>query len=47
MKTQKQLVPRNPYVAAARFRNAGTHAKSRKAQRRADKVKVNSGTACF
>lgn len=43
MKKQIRRAPRNPYVAAARFRKAGTHAKSRKAERRADKVKMQSG----
>jgi hypothetical protein len=33
MKTQ-HIKPRNPLVAAARFRQAGVHRKSRKAQRR-------------
>lgn len=38
-KTRKPcLAPRNPYVAAARFRQAGAHGKSVKALRRAAKM---------
>jgi hypothetical protein len=33
--------PRNPFVALAHSRKAGTHDKSRKAQRRADKVNLH------
>lgn len=47
MKKQTQLVPRNPYVAAARFRKSGTHTKSIKASRQADKVRVQTGQACY
>lgn len=43
MKKQPTLAPRNPYVAAARFRKSGSHAKNAKALRRADKVMVQSG----
>lgn len=35
-----KLKPRNPLVAAARFRRAGSHEKSRKAERRADKMSL-------
>ena len=34
---QKKLKPRNPLVALAKFRQAGTHAKPNKALRRQDK----------
>jgi hypothetical protein len=34
MKKTYHIKPRNPLVAAARFRQAGVHRKSRKAQRR-------------
>lgn len=37
-KKKQQIVPRNPYVAAAKFRKAGSHVKSNKAMRRADKA---------
>lgn len=33
-----RIKPRNPYVASAKFRNAGPHEKSAKAQRRRDKL---------
>lgn len=33
-----QQRPRNPYVAAARFRRAGAHQKSEKAKRREENV---------
>lgn len=32
------LKPRNPLVAAAKFRRAGCHEKTRKAERRAEKM---------
>ena len=35
-----QLKPRNPLVAATKFRRAGCHGKSAKAQRRAEKMEV-------
>ena len=34
---QKKFKPRNPMVALAKFRQAGTHAKPKKALRRQDK----------
>jgi len=36
---QKPSPPRNPFVAAAKFRKAGAHKKSNKALRRSDKMK--------
>ncbi len=38
MTRKPKLAPRNPFVAASLFKNAGTHDKPHKAQRRADKV---------
>lgn len=38
MSAKSILAPRNPLVAAAKFKKAGAHGKSGKAQRRADKV---------
>mgnify|MGYP001361087548 CR=1 FL=1 len=35
-----KLKPRNPLVAAARFRRAGAHDKTHKAERRAEKVEL-------
>ncbi len=37
-KTRKLVAPRNPFVAAAMFRKAGTHTKPRKALRRQEKI---------
>ena len=37
-KTRKLVAPRNPFVAAAMFKKAGTHAKTHKALRRQEKV---------
>lgn len=37
---RKIPAPRNPYVAAAKFRVAGVHVKSEKAMRRAEKVQL-------
>ena len=37
-KARKRSAPRNPFVAAALFKKAGTHAKSNKALRRHEKV---------
>lgn len=37
-KTRKRLAPRNPFVAVAIFKKAGTHTKSQKALRRQEKV---------
>lgn len=37
-KARKRSAPRNPFVAAALFKKAGTHAKSNKALRRQEKV---------
>ena len=34
---RKPMAPRNPFVAAAKFRNAGVHGKTEKALRRAAK----------
>ena len=34
--------PRNPLVAAAKFRKAGVHGKSEKALRREEKMKIGS-----
>ncbi|HXA47088.1 MAG TPA: hypothetical protein VNW52_05630 [Burkholderiaceae bacterium] len=36
---RKSTAPRNPFVAAAKFRNAGAHKKSNKALRRQEKMK--------
>lgn len=40
MKTKRKKAPpeRNPFVAHARMRHAGAHGKTKKAQRRADKM---------
>lgn len=38
---QPRIRPRNPYVACALFRKAGTHQKLGKAQRRQDKLALN------
>ena len=38
---QPRIKPRNPYVARALFRKAGTHQKPGKAQRRQDKLALN------
>ncbi len=38
---RKQIVPRNPHVAPALFRKAGAHRKLHKAERRADKVRLD------
>ena len=38
MKRKHQLAPRNPLVAPTLFRKAGMHRKTRKAERRADRV---------
>lgn len=40
MSKRKRTAPRNPYVAAAKFRKAGSHAKGRKALRREEKIKT-------
>ena len=40
-----KLKPRNPLVAAARFRRAGSHEKSRKAERRAERMALLRLTA--
>lgn len=40
-KPRKRSAPRNPFVAVAHFKKAGTHAKSHKALRR--QVKVDEG----
>ena len=43
MKRAKKLpihAPRNPLVAAVKFRKAGAHGKSKKALRREEKMKV-------
>lgn len=37
-KARKRSAPRNPFVAVALFKKAGTHAKSSKSQRRQEKV---------
>lgn len=37
---RKPKAPRNPYVAAAKFRKAGLHGKSAKAMRRQEKVEL-------
>ena len=37
---RKSTAPRNPYVAAARFKKAGAHRKTTKALRRADKMDI-------
>jgi hypothetical protein len=36
---RKSTAPRNPFVAAAKFRKAGAHQKSNKALRRQEKMK--------
>lgn len=40
---RKMLAPRNPFVAAAKFKKAGAHGKSKKALRRAEKMELQSG----
>ena len=40
MKNRKTIAPRNPYVAAAKFRKSGLHGKSAKAIRLGDKIEV-------
>lgn len=41
MKSKRKMVaPRNPFVAAAKFRIAGGHSKSTKAIRRAEKMQL-------
>ena len=43
MKRAKKLLkhaPRNPLVAAAKFRKAGAHGKGEKALRRGEKIKI-------
>lgn len=37
---RKSTAPRNPFVAAAKFKKAGTHRKSNKALRRVDKMSL-------
>src|ERR1019366_9452100 len=37
---RKSMAPRNPFVAAAKFRKAGAHGKTGKASRRADKMEL-------
>ena len=39
---RKSPAPRNPFVAAAKFKKAGAHGKSNKARRRAEKVDLRS-----
>lgn len=44
-KTRKpSLAPRNPFVAAARFKPAGAHGKTEKALRRANKMELRTGS---
>lgn len=45
MKRKPKLEPRNPLVAPSLFRKAGPHAKSNKAQRRADKTDLSRRVA--
>ena len=40
--THKMRAPRNPFVAAALFKKAGTHRKPEKALRRQEKVLIGS-----
>lgn len=40
MKREIRLAPRNPLVAAAKFRKAGAHDKSMKARRRAHRMQT-------
>lgn len=40
MSKRKRMAPRNPYVAAAKFRKAGSHAKDKKALRREQKMEI-------
>lgn len=40
---RKSMAPRNPFVAAARFRKAGEHRKSKKALRRAARMAMQQG----
>lgn len=37
---RKATAPRNPFVAAAKFKKAGTHRKSNKALRRVEKMSL-------
>ena len=38
---RKQVLPRNPFVAAAKFKKAGAHGKSEKALRREGKMHIH------
>lgn len=40
MKQKLLTAPRNPFVALCKFRAAGTHQKTHKAHRRADRVNL-------
>lgn len=40
MKRKPQLAPRNPLVAPALFRKAGKHRKTRKAERRTERMET-------
>lgn len=42
---RKSLAPRNPFVAAAKFRKAGKHDKTEKALRRARKIHLRGSVA--
>ena len=42
MKNRKILAPRNPFVAAAKFKKAGVHRKASKAIRRQEKVNLRN-----
>ena len=44
MKPRKPIQPRNPFVALARFRKAGTHRKPDKALRREARMAVTKAT---
>jgi hypothetical protein len=39
-RAKQQLKPRNPLVAAAKFRKAGAHGKSKKAMRRKARIEA-------
>lgn len=43
MMKRKRMAPRNPFVAAAKFRKAGKHDKAEKALRRAARMEVQRG----
>lgn len=45
MSKRKSMAPRNPFVAAARFKKAGAHGKTEKAMRRTQKIHLQGSVA--